>query len=164
MEVATYNHRGRGVRALNAPRASVERAAWEHSGRVEDGFEREGGKAFCITLGEVRATNTRIDAVHVELRTTRTELTERIDANTRELIRHATAIVDLEKGQREILTVLKEHSRVLQEHTSALALLIRKSDEQGARIDNVLLGVPGQTMRDVQRRVALIEQKLGLVG
>ena len=113
---------------------------------------------------EVRATNTRIDAVHVELRTTRTELTERIDANTRELIRHATAIVDLEKGQREILTVLKEHSRVLQEHTSALALLIRKSDEQGARIDNVLLGVPGQTMRDVQRRVALIEQKLGLVG
>ena len=35
---------------------------------------------------------------------------------------------------------------------------------RGARIDNVLLGVPGQTMRDVQRRVALIEQKLGLVG
>ena len=41
---------------------------------------------------EVRATNTRLDG-----------LTDRVDANTRELIRHATAIVDLEKGQREIL-------------------------------------------------------------
>ena len=102
---------------------------------------------------EIHVTNDRLGRVE-----------ERLDSAMRELIRHATAIVDLEKGQREILTVLKEHSRVLQEHTSALALLIRKSDEQGARIDNVLLGVPGQTMRDVQRRVALIEQKLGLVG
>ena len=51
-------------------------------------------------------------------------LTERIDANTREVIRHATAIVDLEKGQRETIAVLREPS-------SALALLIRKGDEQG---------------------------------
>ena len=35
IEVAMCNHRGRDVRALNAPRASVERAAWEQSGRGE---------------------------------------------------------------------------------------------------------------------------------
>ncbi len=95
---------------------------------------------------EIHVTNDRLGRVE-----------DRLDGAMRELIRHATAIVDLEKGQREILLVLKEH-------TSALALLIRKSDEQGTRIDNVLLGVPGQTLRDMQRRVALIEQKLGLAG
>jgi chromosome segregation ATPase len=116
---------------------------------------------------EIRATNTRLDGL-----TERVDgLSERVDANTRELIRHATAIVELEKGQREILAELRLHSRILEghsqtlkEHTAALSLLIRKSDEQSARIDNVLLGVPGETMRDMQRRIRALEQKVGIAA
>jgi methyl-accepting chemotaxis protein len=108
----------------------------------------------------LREIRDEIRGVRTELRETRDALSERIDATNarldrvvQEQIRHATAIVELEKSQREILLrleqhseILNQHTAILNQHTAALSLLIRRVEEQGSRIDNVLLGIPGQTL------------------
>ena len=131
----------------------------------------------------LREIRDEVRGVRTELRETRDALSERIDATNarldrvvQEQIRHATAIVELEKGQREILlrleqhsvilnqhtAILNQHTAVLEQHTAALSLLIRRVEEQGSRIDNVLLGIPGQTLRELQNRMTVVETRLGM--
>ncbi|MEI7892035.1 MAG: hypothetical protein WCI05_03025 [Myxococcales bacterium] len=131
----------------------------------------------------LREIRDEIRGVRTELRETRDALSERIDATNgridgtnarldrvvQEQIRHATAIVELEKSQCEILLrleqhseILNQHTAILNQHTAALSLLIRRVEEQGSRIDNVLLGIPGQTLRELQNRMTVVETRLGM--
>lgn len=114
---------------------------------------------------EIRSTradlSARIDATNAELHTTRTELTERIDGLTERMDR-----MDRRQTESELRlgTAIADLQLAMNQNTAALRVLVDEMKRQGERIDNVLLGVPGQTMRDVQRRLAILEQKVGIAG
>ena len=103
----------------------------------------------------IRGTNSRLDSVNQRLDQTneRVERTnERLDRVIHEQIRHATAIVELEKGQREIVQVLVRMNDELRSHN--------------VRLDNILTGPLGSTTRenkeridDLQHRVEVLEKR-----
>jgi chromosome segregation ATPase len=107
---------------------------------------------------EARKTNERLDATNERLDATNERLdatNERLDVVAREQIRIATAVVDLEKGQR-VLTSRVDDLVVV---TSGLG---GKIDELGARIDNVFLGPMGTQLRALGKRVLRLERHVGL--
>ncbi len=116
-----------------------------------------------------------------ELKLTRTELSERIgqtndrldrtnerlDRTVHEQIRHATAIVDLERGQTAIVAVLERLSAG-QDRLSAGQGQLVASQEQivvelqrlNSRIDHVFVGPMGETLRDHQERITRLEKSV----
>ncbi|MBX3232478.1 MAG: hypothetical protein KIT84_16005 [Labilithrix sp.] len=86
---------------------------------------------------EVRKTNDRIDQTN-----------DRLDRVVEQQIRHATAIVGLEAAQRDTAEILRGLVRVVQEHN--------------ARIDNVILGPMGETVREHETRLRRVEERLGI--
>ena len=92
---------------------------------------------------ETRANGVKLDQV-------RTELGSRLDRVVHEQIRHATAIVELEAGQRVIVAELKSNG----------AELVKMN----ARFDNVITGSIAATVRDTVARVDKLEEQMGAVG
>ena len=102
----------------------------------------------------IRLTNERLDATRTELSERLDQTNQRLDQVVREQIGHATAIVDLEKGQREMVDAVvqvKDELRGLNQ-----------------RLDNVLIGPLGTMTREnreqideLRRRVEAIEQRTG---
>ena len=71
---------------------------------------------------------------------------ERLDRVIQEQIRHATAIVALEQGQHELVAG----------QTAIVSELKRLND----RIDNVLTGALGETVRAHEDRISSVENRL----
>jgi hypothetical protein len=67
---------------------------------------------------------------------------ERLDRVVHEQIRHATAIIGLEQGQREIVGELRQMNGRLD------------------RLDNLLTGVVGETARETKARVDNLEGRV----
>ncbi len=80
----------------------------------------------------VDATNGRLDTTNQRLDTTN----QRLDRVVQEQIREATAIVELEHGQRELVEEVKQLN---------------------ARIDSVLTGALGQSVRGHESRISTTE-------
>lgn len=100
---------------------------------------------------EIRKTNTRLDATNGRLDGTNERLdatNERLDRVVHEQIRHSTAIVELEAGQREIVTVLKGMAHAI--------------EGLNMRLDNVLLGPLGDKVRNLDSRMQRVEGRLGI--
>ena len=90
---------------------------------------------------EIRGTNARLDRTN-----------ERLDCVVEEQIRHSTAIVALEVGQRRMEERLND----------TINGVTRAVEGLNARIDNVLIGGVGQTVREHESRIQRVEQHLGL--
>jgi len=95
------------------------------------------------------ATNERLDATNERLGATN----DRLDRVVQEQIRHATAIIQLERGQRDLTEQVRLGNR-------ELAAEIRKV---GDRIDNVLTGQLGQVVRATAARVDALEARVAKV-
>ena len=93
------------------------------------------------TRGEIRGTNARLDRTN-----------ERLDRVVTEQIRHSTAIVTLEAGQRHMEERL----------TETIGGVTRAVEGLNARIDNVLVGGVGQKVREHESRLQRVEDHLGL--
>jgi chromosome segregation ATPase len=92
---------------------------------------------------EIRATRTdlgsRIDQTNSRIDRTN----DRLDRLVQEQIRQATAVVELQVGQRE----MRDEIRGL-----------------NARIDNVLTGSVGSAVKEHESRIRRVEEHLGLTG
>jgi hypothetical protein len=97
---------------------------------------------------EIRGTNTRLEGTNERLDRTN----ERLDRVVEEQIRHATAIVAVEVGQRRMEERLNE----------TIHGVTRAVEGLHARIDNVLVGGVGQTVREHESRLQRVEERLGL--
>lgn len=107
-----------------------------------------------------------------EVRLTRVELSERIDRTNERLdrtnerldqvgqdqIRHATAIVELEKGQRELQRGQVAIVEVLERLSAGQERMIDQLQRMNARIDGVFLGPLGSAVRDHDERITKLEQ------
>ncbi len=97
---------------------------------------------------EIRGTNERLDGTNARLDRTN----DRLDRVVAEQIRHATVVVAVEAGQRH----MEEHlTQTINGVTHAVESLKR-------RIDNVLVGGVGQTVREHESRIQRVEEHLGL--
>jgi small-conductance mechanosensitive channel len=90
--------------------------------------------------GDITATNQCLDRTNERLDRTN----ERLDRVVQEQIRHATAIVDLEKGQREIL-----------------AAIVKMNADISGRLDNILTGPMGTMLRNHEDRISALERRTG---
>ena len=114
----------------------------------------------------IDATNERLDATN-----------ERLDTVIREQIRHGTAIIELQQGQRTLEAGQREIVGALNKVVDTLVTIDRRVSalEQGQerivtelhaihdRIDDVLLGTMGATVREDHARLASVEARLSVV-
>jgi hypothetical protein len=99
---------------------------------------------------EIRATRTDLGA-RIDQTNSRIDRTnDRLDRVVQEQIRQATAIVAIEAGQREMNETLVGVSREIRSLNS--------------RIDNVLTGSVGSTVKEHESRIRRVEEHLGLTG
>ncbi len=104
---------------------------------------------------EIRGTNARLEGTNARLEGTNARLegtNERLDRVVAEQIRHATAIVTVEAGQRHMEERLAE----------TINGVTRAVEGLNNRIDNVLVGGVGQTVREHESRIQRVEEHLGL--
>jgi uncharacterized coiled-coil protein SlyX len=101
-------------------------------------------------LGQRQAeTNERLESLEHTTNERFDRLEERLDRHEKILEHH---------GQ-----ILEHHSQILERHEKALGLLIGEVRNLGGRIDNIVSGQFGDTVRDLERRVTAIESRLGPV-
>ncbi|MBI5516136.1 MAG: hypothetical protein HY909_20295 [Deltaproteobacteria bacterium] len=108
---------------------------------------------------EIKVTNNRLDQTVARLDQTVARLDDtnsrldntilRLDRVVQEQLRQATLLVDMRKDQEKMANALVN----LDEAVRGL----------NSRLDNVLLGPFGQTVRDLDRRVTSVEDRLSTV-
>ncbi len=106
--------------------------------QIRDGIER--------TNERLERTNERLDRTRLELSERLERTNERLDRVVHEQIRHATAIVEFEQGQRAMLG----------------ALLEMRDDVRGlnSRIDNVLTGPVGSMVKAHEARISDLTERV----
>ena len=106
-----------------------------------------------------------------EVRTTRTDLTDRIDRLTDrvdhltdrvgslESLTSAMAAVQITQAKQltEITAILREHSERFDRHEVALLDLVRETRRIHDRIDNIYEGPVSSTLRDHETRIRRLE-------
>ncbi len=97
---------------------------------------------------EIRGTNARLEGTNDRLDRTNA----RLDRVVAEQIRHGTAIVAVEAGQRHMEERLAE----------TINGVTRAVEGIHKRIDNVLASGVGQTVREHESRIQRVEEHLGL--
>lgn len=104
---------------------------------------------------EICGTNARLESMNERLDRTNERLdrtNERFGRVVEEQIRQATAIVALKVGQRHMEERLSE----------TIHGVTRAVEGVNARIDNVLVGGVGQTVREHESPIRRVEEHLGL--
>ena len=114
---------------------------------------RDELKGVRVEIGEVR-DETR--AVRTDLGSRIDRSNERLDRMAHEQIRLATAIVGLEGRMGDVVAELREVRTELKSNGAELVKL-------NARIDNVLTGAVGATVKDTAARVDKLEERMSAV-
>ena len=122
---------------------------------------------------EIRATNARLDVTNARLDETNT----RLDRMFQEQIRHATAIVALEAGQRDLIGGQRELVAAVGRVVDAVVAVDRRVSalEQGqgrivdelrainGRLDRVLTGPMGTAVREHDARLDAVEARVDVL-
>ena len=102
---------------------------------------------------EIRTTNERMDALRVGLSERIDGLSERqdrtndrLDLVVQEQIRLSTGFVEMQEIQRETAEILGH--------------LVREMHQHNERLDNVLVGPMGKQVRDHERRLGSLEERV----
>jgi hypothetical protein len=103
---------------------------------------------------EARKTNERLESLEHTTNERFDRLEERLDRHERILERHEKILE--QHGQ-----VLVQLVRGQERHEKALGLLITEVKNLGSRIDNIVSGQLGETVRGLDLRVTALESRLG---
>lgn len=92
-----------------------------------------------------------------EMRATRIDLATRIDATNERLDRVERRQVETDV---RLGTAIAELQGATRQNTEAIRALISVTQDHNARIDNILIGPLGNTVRDVEREVGELKQRV----